>query len=100
MFQNVSVEDLNDSDITNHNEAYTSVAIPDDMDHRLLDRDIVNNTINIVTAIEDSDEALNVDQGLVWVHVPCAVDSGTCANVSPGGIFTVFEANPMKMKAK
>ena len=100
MFQNMNMDDLNDSNITDHNEAYTSVAIPDDIDHRLLDSDIVNNTINMITAIEDSDEVLNVDQGLVWVQVPCAVDSGACANVSPGGIFAVMEANPIKMKAK
>ena len=94
------MEDLNDSNITNHNEAYISVAIPDDIDHRLLGSDIVNNTINIITAIENPDKVLNVDQGLVWVHVPCAVDSGACANVSPGGTFAVMKANPIKMNSK
>ena len=60
MFQSVNMEDLNDSNITNHNEACTSVAIPDDSDHRLVDSDIGNNTINIFTAIEDSDDVLKV----------------------------------------
>ena len=27
---------------------------------------------------------LNVNQGMIWVQVPCAVDSGACANVTPG----------------
>ena len=97
MFRNVNMDDLNDSSISTHNEAYTSVAIPDDIDHGLLDSDIVNNTINIITAAEDSEKVPNVDQGLVWVQVPCAVDSGACANVSPGGIFAVMEANPINI---
>ena len=47
MFQNVSMDDLNDSHITNQNETHTNVAIPAGIDHRLLDSDNVNNTINI-----------------------------------------------------
>ena len=76
------------------------VAIPDDIDHKLLDSGTDTSRINIITAIENSEEVLNVDQGLVWVQEPCAVDSGACTNVSPSKIAAVVEANPIKMKAK
>ena len=63
MLENVNMEKLNDTNIANHNEAYTNVAIPDGINHRLLDSDIVNSTINIVTEIEDSEEVPHVSQG-------------------------------------
>ena len=45
--------------------------------------------LNLITAVDD--QALMAVDGddMVWVQVPCAVDSGACANVSPAGIFSL-----------
>ena len=39
--------------------------------------------------MNEENAVLNVNQGLIWVQVPCAVDSGACANVTPGGLFSL-----------
>ena len=36
---------------------------------------------------------------MVWVQVPCAVDSGACANVTPAGIFSL-EKSLLKLEPK
>ena len=36
---------------------------------------------------------------MVWVQVPCAVDSGACANVTPAGIFSL-EKSLVKLEPK
>ena len=36
---------------------------------------------------------------MVWVHIPCAVDSGACANVTPAGIFSL-EKSLIKLEPK
>lgn len=42
--------------------------------------------LNLITAVDHS--VLNFDdQDMVWIQVSCAVDSGSCANDSPAGIF-------------
>ena len=45
--------------------------------------------LNLITAVDD--QALMAVDGddMVWVQVPCAVESGACANVSPAGIFSL-----------
>ena len=40
---------------------------------------VANNKVN--------QSVMNVEKGYVWAQVPCAVDSGACAHVSPPGIF-------------
>ena len=45
--------------------------------------------INLLTMANEENAVLNVNQGKVWVQVPCAVDSGSCANVTPGGLFSL-----------
>ena len=44
--------------------------------------------LNLITPLEDN-SVLNLNQKMVWVSVPCAVDSGACANVTPAGIFSL-----------
>lgn len=41
--------------------------------------------INAITDIRATNDVLNVDQEMVWVQVPCAVDPGACANVATKG---------------
>ena len=43
---------------------------------------------------------MNVKKGYVWAQVPCAVDSGACAHVSPPGIFGVTERKEANIKGK
>lgn len=38
---------------------------------------------NPITTNQPDDERLNVQQDMVWVQMPCVVDSGACANISP-----------------
>ena len=47
--------------------------------------------ISLITPMEDS-QVLNLNQKMVWVQVPCAVDSGACANVTPYGIFSLEQS--------
>ena len=44
-------------------------------------------SINLLTASEPVDSLMPVEKGYVWAIVPCAVDSGACAHVSPPDIF-------------
>ena len=53
--------------------------------------DFLHSSINLMTSIQDSSaEINNVGQKLVWVQVPCAVDSGACAHVTPANIFCML----------
>ena len=45
--------------------------------------------VNLITDIGTNSDVLNVDQELVWVQVPCAVDSRAFANVAPKEIFAL-----------
>ena len=55
--------------------------------------------INLIQMAAEDRSVFNVNQGMVWVQVPCAVDSGACANVTPGGIFSL-EAATLKLEPK
>ena len=50
-------------------------------------REDAQRQLNLITANQPEGEVLNVQQEMVWVQVPCAVDSGACANVAPEDIF-------------
>ena len=43
---------------------------------------------------------LNVNKELVWAQVPCAVDSGACANVAPKAIFEFHVNGDSKLAPK
>ena len=62
-------------------------------------RELAKGEVNLITSNEGSSEVLNVDN-LVWVQVPCAVDSGACANVSPENIFKLTDATTLKLEPK
>ena len=62
-------------------------------------RELAQGEVNLITSNEGSSEVLNVDN-LVWVQVPCAVDSGACANVSPENIFKLADAATLKLEPK
>ena len=51
-----------------------------------------NLEVNLITTMEPSAEVLNVEDEMVWVQIPCAVDSGACANVAPGNVFCLTDA--------
>ena len=47
--------------------------------------------INLLTAIPSNTTEVNaVNQKLVWAQIPCAVDSGACAHVTPANIFAIL----------
>ena len=50
----------------------------------------------MITTNQKGGEVNNVQQDMVWVQVPCTVDSGACANVSPEDVFA--EMSPDKHK--
>ena len=53
--------------------------------------DFLHSGINLMTSIQESSVEINsVGQKLVWVQVPCAVDSGACAHVTPANIFCLL----------
>ena len=56
--------------------------------------------VNLITDIGANSDVLNVDQELVWVQVPCAVDSGSCANVAPKDIFSIESPTTEKLLPK
>ena len=51
-----------------------------------------NLEVNIITEISAGAEVLSVADEMVWVQIPCAVDSGACANVAPGNVFCITDA--------
>ena len=60
--------------------------------------DLANAEVDLITENPDS-SILNLNQKMVWVQVPCAVDSGACANVTPAGIFSL-EKSLLKLDPK
>lgn len=56
--------------------------------------------INLITAQQPEGDVLNVEQDMVWVQVPCAVDSGACANVAPEDIFEISLPDAPKLDPK
>ena len=60
---------------------------------------IDKSQIKLLTMMNEENAVLNVNQGLIWVQVPCAVDSGACANVTPGGLFSL-ETSSTKLDPK
>ena len=53
--------------------------------------------LNSITASQPEGEVLNVQQDMVWVQVPCAVDSGACANVAPKDTFAEMPKDAPKL---
>ena len=49
--------------------------------------------------MNEENAVLNVNQGMIWVQVQCAVDSGACANVTTGGLFSL-ETSTAKLDPK
>ena len=62
--------------------------------------DDARRQINLITATQPEGEVLNVQQEMVWVQVPCAVDSGACANVAPEDIFEEMPKDAPKLDPK
>ena len=56
--------------------------------------------LNLITTNQPNGEVLNVQQDMVWVQVPCAVDSGACANVSPEDMFAEMPKDAPKLEPK
>ena len=55
------------------------------------DPDFLHSGINSMTSIQDSSvEINNIGRELVWAQVPCAVESGACAHVTPANIFCLL----------
>lgn len=51
----------------------------------------LQSAINLLTAIPSSTTEVNaINQKLVWAQIPCAVDTGACAHVTPANIFAIL----------
>ena len=61
---------------------------------------VAEGEINLITAQQPEGDVLNVVQDVVWVQVPCAVDSGACANVAPTNIFAITAPDAPKLEPK
>ena len=58
-------------------------------------------TLNLLMDGNPSDNGINNVEGkFVWCQVPCAVDSGACAHVSPPDVFGRTPASAVLQKAK
>ena len=60
---------------------------------------MAESELNLITPTSTDSSVLNLNQKMVWVQVPCAVDSGACANVTPAGIFSL-EKSLVKLEPK
>ena len=59
------------------------------------------NGVNLLVANNGVNQSImNVETGYVWAQVPCAVDSGACAHVSPPGISGITEQKEANIKGK
>ena len=56
--------------------------------------------LNLLTSIQPAADVLNVEGEMVWVQVPCAVDSGACANVAPANVFKLENATLAHLEPK
>ena len=58
-------------------------------------------SLNILTfASGNESSVLNVEDKMVWVQIPCAVDSGACAHVVPPNVFGVLQIKQPQQKGK
>ena len=56
-----------------------------------MENEMNNVSLNIITTEADQNVGImNVESGLVWMQVPCAVDSGACAHVAPPNLFAIL----------
>ena len=46
---------------------------------------LTESELNLTTPTAADSSVLNLNQNMVWVPIPCAVDSGACASVRPAG---------------
>ena len=58
------------------------------------------NGINLLVSANEPGQVMHVEKGYVWAQVPCAVDSGACAHVSPPDIFGKLEQKEAITKGK
>ena len=64
-------------------------------------KDQGNMSFNILTFAEQGNSSvMNVEDHMVWVQLPCAVDSGACAHVAPPNVFTLMNVNEAQHKGK
>lgn len=63
-------------------------------------RDLDSMSINLLTSNEPVDSIMPIEKGFVWALVPCAVDSGACAHVSPPNIFGRSKSSDVVTKGK
>ena len=60
-----------------------------------------NMSFNLITKEADKNVGImNVESGLVWMQVPCAVDSGACAHVAPPNLFAILGPKTNEDKPK
>ena len=58
-------------------------------------------SLNILTfADQGNSSVLNVEDKMVWVQIPCAVDSGACAHVAPPNVFGLLSITEAQHKGK
>ena len=58
-------------------------------------------SLNILTlADHGSTSVMNVEDKMVWVQIPCAVDSGACAHVVPPNVFGIQNIKEAQHKGK
>ena len=58
-------------------------------------------SLNILTfAGQGNSSVLNVEDKMVWVQIPCAVDSGACAHVAPPNVFGLLSITEAQHKGK
>ena len=62
--------------------------------------ELAGRELNLITDIGSDSDVLNINEYMVWVQVPCAVDSGACANVAPGGVFKMYSPTETKLAPK
>ena len=76
------------------------------IDNRIAPKDDVERqmnkmALNIITTEADSNVGImNIESGLVWMQVPCAVDSGACSHVTPPNLFAILGPKSTTEKPK
>ena len=56
--------------------------------------------LNLITTNQKDGEILNVQQNMIWVQAPCAVNSSACANDSPEEILAEMLPDTRKLEPK
>ena len=60
-----------------------------------------DSSLNIITTEADLNVGImNIESGLVWMQVPCAVDSGACSHVAPPNLFAILGPKTLIEKPK